>query len=68
MKTDLGKILELLEEFFEDNPEKVVTWLNAENPNFGNTSPWVFIHNGLGAKVLHFLKTAMDENKQENDR
>jgi hypothetical protein len=54
------EIVKLLRKFFEGDDEKVDHWLNANNANFGGSSPSWLMLNGRSDKVLLFIKDALD--------
>ncbi len=52
----------LVSAFFNDK-KKTEAWFNTDNPMLGNISPRDMIRVGRGDKLLHFIKTSLDENQ-----
>ena len=61
--TDLEKVRKLLLTFFGDD-DKVNTWLNSSNMNFGGCTPMKLFQADRGHKVLLFVENALEENKR----
>ena len=52
----------LLAVFFQNDYEKITSWLTYENLNLGGTTPIKMIQAGRGSKLISFIKTSLDEN------
>jgi hypothetical protein len=61
--TDLEKVRKLLLTFFGDD-DKVDTWLNSSNANFGGCTPMKLFQADRGHKVLAFVENALEENER----
>ena len=67
MKIELNetniKIICKLNYFFNDF-KKVIEWLEAKNPNFGDISPRWLMKIGKEDNVLQFIETSLEENNE----
>lgn len=61
-KKQLVEAICLLNEFFEDDYEKIVIWLEIENPLLGNVAPVDLFARGRGHKVIAFIRSQLDDN------
>lgn len=55
-------IINRANDFFDFDNQKVLTWLNTKNNNFGGISPALLIAMGKGEKVLSFMDSVRDGN------
>ncbi len=53
-----------LTKFFQGDMNKVVLWLNAENPLLGKVTPADMILSGRGEKLIQFIKDSVDLNEK----
>lgn len=62
---DYWEAYDLLMTIFRNEQEKVYQWLRGKNPNLGDISPIKLIKMGRGHKVLQFIKSVLEENKDD---
>lgn len=64
--TDIIEIIlyDLVNSYFKSDL-KTKRWFRAKNPLLGNVSPLDMINRGRHAKLLMFIRLALDENRRE---
>lgn len=60
---DLLICLDLLDNYFQGNTEKVLNWMTTPNPLLGEIKPIVFWWRGRGSKVRRLIESLLEENK-----
>lgn len=63
---EYAECVNLLNDFFQGDINKVSAWMNCINPHLGNTSPFYLFQCGRGHKVLAFVKGALEDNELES--
>lgn len=60
-RTIVNYVGELLDQYLGDDREKVVDWLEKENPSLGDAKPIELILIGRGKSVAQFIETLIKE-------
>ena len=63
---EIKKCHDLVENFFEGEPEKAKLWFSLPNPNLGGLTPNWMVEHGKVKKLLSFIKSSLASNKGED--
>lgn len=63
----LAEVVQLLDIYFKQDPEKISEWLCSPNKMFGGSSPVAMILNGRGQKLVDFITNQGKEEGWIND-
>lgn len=65
-KSVIEKLGEKLDEYLGADRERVVNWLETENPSLGMAKPIELLFIGRGEGLVHFVQNLITEEKQKH--